>query len=352
MSCLSKDVYRLFGLNTALNNLKRVVLPVRFLFCSFLLFLPSVSYSSNLQYFSFDAPSMGTSYRLTVAAHSYEQAQALFVESQSYLTKMEEVWSPWIEGSEVWRINHAGSESIDLSRETFSLIEQSIRMSELTQGAFDITFAAVGHLYNYRESVRPSQARLDKTLEFISHEHLHLDSKNKRLRKQSNNIRIDLGGIAKGAAIEKLTQFLISKGIRSAYLSLGGDSYLLGKKGEYSWMLGVKHPRESGKVIARIPLEDVAVSTSGDYERFFMDEGERVHHILSPVTGTSVSEVMSVTVIGEEAWKTDALSTSVFVMGSKKGLALIETIPDYDVIIIDRSGAVIASSGLLNPNSD
>ena len=117
-------------------------------------------------------------------------------------------------------------------------------------------------------------------------------------------------------------------------------------------MLGVKHPRESGKVIARIPLEDVAVSTSGDYERFFMDEGERVHHILSPVTGTSVSEVMSVTVIGEEAWKTDALSTSVFVMGSKKGLALIETIPDYDVIIIDRSGAVIASSGLLNPNSD
>ena len=335
-----------------MNNLKQDVSPVRALIFSFLLVFSSASYCSNDQYFSFDAPSMGTSYRLTIAAASYEEAQTVFVESKTHLAEMENAWSPWIEGSEVWQINRATSEEIRLSRETFSLIEQSIRMSELTLGAFDITFAAVGHLYNYREGIRPSQTRLEKSLELINYKHLDLNLKKQRLRKHSKDIRVDLGGIAKGAAIDKLTQFLISKGVQSAYMSLGGDSYLLGKKGEYLWMLGIKHPRESEKVIARIPLEDVAVSTSGDYERFFMEEGERVHHILSPATGTSVSEIMSVTVIGREAWKTDALSTSVFVMGSQKGIDLIEMIPDYDVIIIDQSGAIIASSGLLDPNSD
>ncbi|MFC3151103.1 FAD:protein FMN transferase [Litoribrevibacter euphylliae] len=292
---------------------------------------------------------MGTRFRLTLLASNKSKAEQVFSACKAHLDQREKQWSPWIEGSEIWNINQAGTTSITLSPETYSLIQRSLDVSVLTDGAFDITFASVGYLYRYKENVRPSEEARRAAVSKVNYRNLSLES-NRRLFLRDDGIRIDLGGIAKGESIDQLKTLLAKWGVSSAYLSLGGDSYILGKKGSYPWMLGVKHPREQNQVIARIPLEDVAVSTSGDYERFFMDDGERVHHILSPTSGLPADDVMSVTVIGSDAWKTDALSTSVFVMGMEKGVRLIESLDGYDVIVVDKSGRIFASKGLVSPS--
>ncbi|GLQ30043.1 FAD:protein FMN transferase [Litoribrevibacter albus] len=293
---------------------------------------------------------MGTRFRLTLSAPDEVTAHQRFDECRALLNSLENEWSPWIEGSDVWRINNAGAGRVDVSPHTYDLISRSLTVSELTRGAFDITFASVGHLYRYREHIRPSDTARKDALTKVSYKNLKLEP-NHQLVLLKDGIRVDLGGVAKGESIEQLKALLLSKGIRSAYFSLGGDSYVLGKKGEYPWMLGIKHPRKEKEVIARIPLENIAVSTSGDYERFFMDEGTRVHHILSPVSGLPADEVMSVTVMGPDAWKTDALSTSVFIMGIKPGIQLIESLSGYDVIVVDKTGQIFASKGLVSPSN-
>jgi thiamine biosynthesis lipoprotein len=311
----------------------------------------SMSASADLapvnKIYSFDTQSMGTRFHLAVAAPDQQQAKQLFKGSVQLLEELERRWSPWIEGSDVWKINHAKDRRITVSESSFRLLQRAEQISKLTEGAFDVTFASVGHMYRYREGVRPNEDERLSALPGVNYQYLELTSPN-LLTVSEEGVRVDFGGIAKGESIDLLLAYLVAEGVTSAYFSLGGDSYVLGKKGDYPWMLGIKHPRKEQDVIARIPLENVAVSTSGDYERFFMDSGERVHHILSPQTGLPSQGVMSVTVIGPEAWKADALSTSVFVLGEKKGIALIETIHDYDVIIVDQLGRITASSGLVS----
>ena len=156
---------------------------------------------------------------------------------------------------------------------------------------------------------------------------------------------IDLGGIAKGYAVDRSIELLARAGIRNALVSAGGDTRVMGKRREWPWQVGIRDPRKDG-IVSMIPLEDAAISTSGDYERFFEQDGVRYHHILNPGTGDSAREVHSASVIGMQATDTDALSTSVFVLGVNKGLALINRIPDTEAIIIDNRGLLHYSDGL------
>ena len=167
---------------------------------------------------------------------------------------------------------------------------------------------------------------------------------------------IDLGGIAKGYTVDRVLTLLRSAGVVSAAISIGGDSGFLGDRGpepgstkRIPWMVGIKHPRgEENQYALRMPLVDVAFSTSGDYERFYIDDGtgERVHHILDPATGLSVGKLVSVSVLGPSSMDCDALSTTLFVLGVEKGLELIETIEGYDAVLIDSAGKVHYSNGL------
>jgi thiamine biosynthesis lipoprotein len=159
-------------------------------------------------------------------------------------------------------------------------------------------------------------------------------------------VQIDLGGIAKGYAIDRAVAILQSHHIDNAYLSLGGDSYVLGQRNDRLWQVGIRHPRDSKAVAITLPLTDIAVSTSGDYERFFVRDGEHIHHILNPRTGKPAGEVMSVTVLAQRGIDADALSTTIFVMGVEQGLALANRLPDVSAIIIDRRGKVHYSEDL------
>ncbi|MBZ2190153.1 FAD:protein FMN transferase [Alcanivorax sp. JB21] len=268
--------------------------------------------------------------------------------------------SPWVENSELYQANaHAAEAPVIISAEFAALIDTSREYSLLTDGAFDITFASVGHLYDYRAGIAPDDAALaaaragqgmDKVVMtpraevngVAEHGGMALSFLHERTR-------IDLGGIAKGYAIDRAVTLLRDHGVAHAYISLGGDSYVLGDRRGRLWQVGVRHPRQENAVAITLPLADVAVSTSGDYERFFLRDGEHVHHILSPASGRPASALVSVTVLAPRALDADALSTSLFVMGIEAGLALIETLEDVSAIIIDRHGEVHYSQDLLAP---
>ena len=178
-----------------------------------------------------------------------------------------------------------------------------------------------------------------------------LDRQKKAVRYGHPNIKIDLGGIAKGYAIDRAVHILSERGIKHASVSAGGDTRLLGDRRGRPWIAGIKNPRGVQTDIAiKLPLQNEALSTSGDYERFFIDEnGERIHHILNPKTGNSASSIASVSVIGPNGFDTDPLSTSVFVMGVDKGLKLIDSLTDFEAIIIDEYGKTHYSKGLAEP---
>jgi thiamine biosynthesis lipoprotein len=222
-------------------------------------------------------------------------------------------------------------------------------MSILTHGAFDITFDSVGQHYDFRERRRPDPATVARELELIDYRLVVAEPSNRSIRCLKPGVRINLGGIAKGYAVERGAGILRELGIRHAIVTAGGDSRLVGDRRGQPWMVGVRDPRGDGDVTIRIPLENEAISTSGDYERYFEENGKRYHHIIEPTTGEPVNGVHSATIVGPDAVITDALSTSVFVMGVDQGLRLIATLPDYEGIVIDAEGRLFYSDGLRPP---
>ncbi len=265
------------------------------------------------------------------------------------MRRIDKDMSPWIETSELSRLNRdAATRPVTVSDELFKLIETSLRFSELTHGAFDITFASVGFLYDYRKGLRPSDKQRQQATELINYHNLVLDENNSSIAYSKSGVRIDLGGIAKGHAVDRCIALLQGMGIKQALVTAGGDSRMIGDRwGGRPWNIGVRDPRDEKKLVAVIPLENVAVSTSGDYQRYFDEDGVRYHHIINPKSGDSARGMHSATIIGPDATTTDVLSTSVFILGINEGLALVNRLPDIDAILVDAKGQLHYSDGLL-----
>jgi thiamine biosynthesis lipoprotein len=176
-----------------------------------------------------------------------------------------------------------------------------------------------------------------------------LDGSARSVRFARAGMRIDLGGFAKGHAVDNAARILLARGIRHANVSAGGDSRVIGDRRGRPWTIGVRDPRRPGAMAAVLPLEDVSISTSGDYERYFDADGQRFHHLIDPATGRSPSSVHSVTVIADDGLTSEALSKCVFVLGVEKGLRLIESQRGVDAVVVDAGGHLHCSSGLLSP---
>lgn len=263
--------------------------------------------------------------------------------------------SPYIASSDLAKLNaNAAKTPVVLSDELDRLYRQSLWAFHQSEGAFDITYASVGHLYDYRQKIAPSDQAVKARLAALSTQHLRYNSATHTLAFSHPDVAIDLGGIAKGYAVDLAIDYLAGLGIKHAYVGAGGDSRILGDRRGRPWLIGIKNPRKSdgaADTVITLPLADVAVSTSGDYERFFIDaDGQRIHHIINPKTGKSASAVMSVTILGDEGIATDPLSTAVFVLGVQKGIKLIDKLPGFDAIIIDSTGQVHYSNGLMPPS--
>ncbi|MBT8131675.1 MAG: FAD:protein FMN transferase [Gammaproteobacteria bacterium] len=225
-------------------------------------------------------------------------------------------------------------------------MEQALSFAPLTRGAFDISYASAGFLFDYRKRVRPDEQSLSRALEVVDYRLVELDKKKHTVFFRRDGVRIDLGGIAKGHAAERGVKILAGLGIEHAIVSAGGDTRVLGDRRGRPWYVGIRDPQgDRNAVFTRLPLVNEAISTSGDYERYFDEDGARYHHILNPSTGKSPSDVHSVSVIGPDGVWTDALSTGVFVLGVKEGLGLIETLKAYEAVIIDAEKKLHVSSG-------
>jgi len=254
--------------------------------------------------------------------------------------------------SQLSQINQrAASEAVRVDPELVALIQRAQALSGLTGGAFDITYASVGYLYDYREHVRPTDDQVRDGLGAVNWRHVIVDPEASTVRFAREGVRIDLGGIAKGYAVDRAIGILESMGVVHASVTAGGDSRIIGDRFGRPWVVGIRHPDDAGRIVVRIPVVDAALSTSGDYERYFDEDGVRYHHIIDPKTGRSAGEVRSVTIIGPDATTTDGLSTSVFVLGPERGLELVERIGEVDAVIVRRDGKVLYSSGLAAPQA-
>jgi thiamine biosynthesis lipoprotein len=290
---------------------------------------------------------MGTRVQVQLWDSDPQQGRSLAESVLTEFRRIDRMMSPYREESELSLLNReAMLHPIVISNELFSLLEKSQEISKLTAGAFDITYASVGYSYNYREGISPSAEWLQANLTNIDYRNIELDSSNHSVKFRQPGVRIDLGGIAKGYAVDRGIALLAKQGIEHALITAGGDSRLLGDHQGRPWQIGIRSPRNPEGMVAMLPLVNEAISTSGDYERYFESDGVRYHHILNPKTGRSASEVQSVTIIGPNATRTDALSTSVFVLGVKAGLALVNRLEDIESVIIDQQGRMHYSDGL------
>jgi thiamine biosynthesis lipoprotein len=315
----------------------------------FLLFLLAGLFSmpAHAEWLGDEQAIMGTAVRVELWHEDRAAGEAAIAAVMQEMRRIDQTMSPYIESSELARINRdAAAAPVVISREMFDLIARALEFSVMTHGAFDITFSSVGYLYDYRRHIRPSEDAIRKALPGIDYHHLILDRKHRSIRFARPGVRIDLGGIAKGYAVDLCIDLLRNRGIQHALVSAGGDSRILGDRRGRPWMIGIRDPLHKDGMVAVMPLADSAISTSGDYERYFDADGVRYHHIINPKTGHSVSDVHSATVIAANATLTDGLSTSVFVLGPEKGMQLVESLPGVEAVIVDKDGGLHYSKGL------
>jgi FAD:protein FMN transferase len=296
-----------------------------------------------------DEAIMGTAIRVELWSEDRAGGEAAIDAVMAEMHRIDRAMSPYKPGSELSRINRdAAAGPVPVSAEMYALLERAQHFAALSDGAFDITYASVGHLYDYRERVCPSDAAVEQARAGIGRQHLILEAAARCVRFGHAATRIDLGGFAKGHAVDRATEILQRRGVRNAIVSAGGDSRVLGDRRGRPWTIAIRDPRRAGEVVALLPLEDVAISTSGDYERYFEQDGVRHHHVIDPKTGRSPATVHSVTILGSDGLTTEGLSKSVFVMGLEKGMRLVESQQGIDAVVVDATGRLHYSSGLLD----
>ncbi len=291
---------------------------------------------------------MGTAITVELHAPGRESAEIAIDAAMAEMHRIDRTMSPHRADSELSRINAgAGAGPVPVSPEMFALLSRATAFSSLSGGAFDITYAGVGHLYDYRAGIAPDDAALAAARPLVDWRHLQLDASACTVRFARAGVRIDLGGFAKGHAVDNAIAILKRLGIRHAMVAAGGDSHVLGDRGGRPWTIAVRDPRRADAVVAVLPLADVAISTSGDYERFFMRDGVRCHHLLDPRTGKSPHGVRSVTIIADDGLTTEAFSKTVFVLGVEDGLRFVDAHPGIDAVVVDARGALHYSAGLV-----
>lgn len=292
---------------------------------------------------------MGTRIYVELWHEDASAATQLMQAVMDEMHRIDQLMSPYKDTAQLAIVNReAATRPVAVAPELFDLIVKSNHFSDLSGGAFDITFASLGHQFDYRQHARPDPQQQQKATALINYKALQLDANAHSVFFSKAGMRIDLGGIAKGYAVDNAIRILQQADVTNGIVTAGGDSRLLGDHRGRPWMMGIKHPRGESHVIS-LPLENVAISTSGDYERYFEADGVRYHHIIDPKKGDSAREVVSATIIADDATTSDALSTTLFILGVKKGLELVNKMQNVSAILIDSKGKIHYSADLAPP---
>jgi len=294
---------------------------------------------------------MGTSIYVELWGEDSAEAEAAIDAVMADMRRIDVLMSHYKPESQLSHINQrAAQEPVQVDPELFDLIKLSTHYSIITEGAFDITYASVGHLYDFPHHVKPTEEQIKQALPGVNWRNMLLDPEHHTVKFERPGMRIDLGGIGKGYAVDHGIGILQARGFQHALVTAGGDSRIIGDRMGRPWVVGIRNPDDKNKVVTRIPIVNSAMSTSGDYERYFDEGGVRYHHIIDPRTGHSASKVRSATILGPTATETDGMSKTAFVLGPEKALEIINRMPQYDAIFVTPDGKVLYSNGLAPPS--
>jgi thiamine biosynthesis lipoprotein len=327
---------------------------VRLAALSSLILAASCSSKTQPQLVEAKFKSMGTELHLRVWAADPDAVSTASNKIRSEFNRLENLMSNWREGSDIQKLNAAaGQQAVMLDAELLHLLQTAHQVSEWTGGKFDVTFGVMSGLWKFdyqnEDDSIPDPAEVARRRTLINFHDLIVDEKNGTAFLRRAGMNANLGGIGKGYAVDRARDILHASGFHDFMIQFGGDMYVAGKQGERSWRLGIQDPRgEPGHIFAAMDLSDSTFSSSGDYERFFIKDGRRYHHIIDPATGEPSLGCRSVTIVSGSATIADGLSTGVFIMGPEAGMALIEKLPDIEGVIVSSRNEVLVSSGLKN----
>ena len=290
---------------------------------------------------------MGSRFDISIVAADAQTANQRIDEVIAEMSRIEDLISDWKASSQISEVNrNAGIKAIKVDREVFDLTKRALYFSNLTQGAFDISYAALDKIWYFDGSMKamPSEAEIKKSVAKVGYRNIALDSAACTIFLKLVGMKIGFGATGKGYAADKGRELMEAKGVKAGIVNASGDMTTWGTKPDGKpWYVGITNPFDEGKSIAIIPLRRDAVTTSGSYEKFVEFNGKRYAHIINPVTGYPATGLISVTVLGPSAEMANGLSTSIMVLGKDKGLALIRQFPAYSCVLVTDEGKVIKS---------
>jgi thiamine biosynthesis lipoprotein len=293
---------------------------------------------------------MGSRFDITVVANNTNEAANYMDMAVAEITRIENLISSWDANSETSAINkYAGIKPVKVATELFSLIERAIKISKLTDGAFDISYASMDQIWKFDGSMKtmPSEEKIKASVAKVGFQNILLDKENSTVFLKHKGMKIGFGAIGKGYAADKAKALLIAHKVPSGIINASGDMDTWGQQPDGSaWKVAITNPMNKNKVFAIFPLNNRAVVTSGNYEKYVHFNGKRYTHIIDPRTGYPSSGIISVTVFAPKAELADALATSVFVMGKEAGLDRINQLPKIECIIIDDQGNITTSKNI------
>lgn len=307
---------------------------------------PSVSFGKT---FKKNTVLMGTDIELLASDTDEAKVNAAFDAAIAEMARIENEMSEWKEESPVSMINRkAGQEAVTVPDELLHVIVAGQIISELSGGAFDISWAAMRDVWKFSKGFEkvPTPEEVKKTQPLINYRDIQVDQAKKTVFLKKPGMAIGLGGIAKGYAVDKAMQVMVNAGIKNAVIKAGGDMRIQGTEDAQPWPIGIRHPRDKNKLLGTLALTNISISTSGDYEHFFIKDGVLYHHIIDPKTGYPARECQSVTILAPDTMTSDALTKVVFVLGPEKGMKLIQSLPGIEVIVVDSHGQVHYSPGV------
>lgn len=298
---------------------------------------------------------MGSELHLTAWTADEPAARAAFAAVGAEFERLEGLLSVWRERSDVTRMNQsAGVAAVPVHADTRRVLQAAAQVSAWTAGRFDVTFGALAEVWKFdhdQDNRVPTDEEIAARLPRVDYHAVAVDDTAGTGFIARPGVRVHLGGIGKGYAVDRGVAILRAAGLRDFLVQSGGDLYAagatIGPSGATPWRLGIQDPRgEGGDPFASVEIADATFSTSGDYERFFIQDGVRYHHILDPATGQPARGCRSVTIVAREATVADGLSTGVFILGPERGMALVEALPDVEAVIVTADNQVSISSGL------
>jgi thiamine biosynthesis lipoprotein len=292
---------------------------------------------------------MGTLVSITAVGRGNDEANEAISAGFQEIKRLEQLLSTWIPSSELSKVNAAaGKSAVKVSLETLVVVRKSLQVAEMTEGAFNIAIGPAVNAWNVSAEPRlPTSEELAALKPLVDLQYVHTDVWERTIHLEKPGMRIDVGGIGKGYAADQAVTVMKKAGALAGVVALSGDIKTFGRLPDgAAFPVGIRHPRKDGEIFAEIKLQDEAISTAGDYERFFDKDGVRYHHILDPNTLQPARGCQSVSVIAKEGIWADGLDTGIFVLGAERGMELVEQLEDVEAIIVDGQGHVLVSSGL------